>query len=978
MTRASPHLVVLLLISFALGLSLLLVPRAGEMGLIEFRAARIERAQRTFQARWDSGERSSEVVSTLCKIAVERGDVDRAIEIMQIYVRDHGRDVEALRLLAKWQRQAQRLDDWLVTMRDISRLAPNPELDRQLLDEFQSRDMVVEARETLLRIVQRADATPNDFEDLARIEAAQGNLPAAAQTLGRLRQRDPAASRPFLTVLEVDMRIDAGDVDGAIALARAAMPRISAYGDALALVEPFDRIGRKAIADEMLDARAAKPDAPAGILALWAERAIEAKRTQVVIDRLGVQASGELAPPLLRALLRAGRFDEALSIAGKTELSDDLVEDLVRAALDRNALPLVQALLTKRGEGFQVDRPLLAGEVAFAEGRLDAARTWLARAAEAGPSPDIDNEFALIDLALRLGDRALAMPRLAAIAERAALPDGLVIELATLFDEAKRMPVALALFERVRRTRNDADAARAWSIIATWAGEGDAVRAWLDAQPVQQLHVEALAAIAGRALDSNQKALALTASEKLLLLRPDDASRSTRAAALLVSGRAAEALPLLDALPASRERDQLLRDALLSVAPRDAAAATRLAGLLQADLQDPARRDTAIAGLIDLKRWDLVLTQLDQLALRTDLPPEVQHRVAYALLEAGEGMRAAPLLRRLATIEGGSWYDAFADAMTKAGRVGELDKFEAERVAANDTRDADRRGLVARLLERGNKRSAETGLRRVASSTTDPNDVEQLFFVWGPRPTTEQLAFAEQAARRASGDVQAAWLERLNDAGAARRSVAAVTAPPRDRALDAYVQALAQIRDRATLRTELARAIGDARDPARLHRLLDVARQANELNLARRAADRWVALAPTDPRGQRELGMIAFEQEDWTNSRAALERWHATGGDFESEEFYAEILQRQRDTDGARPWYRKSLARIEAMTKPDYRARVVQAHLLHRLQRDDEADRLYRDLLAQRPDDKDLRADYLQMLLELGQLDRARAVAGPR
>ena len=48
--------------------------------------------------------------------------------------------------------------------------------------------------------------------------------------------------------------------------------------------------------------------------------------------------------------------------------------------------------------------------------------------------------------------------------------------------------------------------------------------------------------------------------------------------------------------------------------------------------------------------------------------------------------------------------------------------------------------------------------------------------------------------------------------------------------------------------------------------------------------------------------------------------------------------------------------------------------MLHRLGQDAEADQLYQKLLADRPGDTNLRADFVAMLMEQGTLQRARAV----
>ena len=100
----------------------------------------------------------------------------------------------------------------------------------------------------------------------------------------------------------------------------------------------------------------------------------------------------------------------------------------------------------------------------------------------------------------------------------------------------------------------------------------------------------------------------------------------------------------------------------------------------------------------------------------------------------------------------------------------------------------------------------------------------------------------------------------------------------------------------------------------------------------------------------------------------------ATGDDCETLMPLGNAASKKRDADGVRGYCAKALRMLQASPKSSFRSRVVEANLPHRLGRDDEAIRLYQELLAQRQDDTNLRADFVAMLMEQGALRHAREV----
>jgi Flp pilus assembly protein TadD len=171
-----------------------------------------------------------------------------------------------------------------------------------------------------------------------------------------------------------------------------------------------------------------------------------------------------------------------------------------------------------------------------------------------------------------------------------------------------------------------------------------------------------------------------------------------------------------------------------------------------------------------------------------------------------------------------------------------------------------------------------------------------------------------------------------------------------------------------------------ARPTPRALRLADIALAVDRPDLARQAYARALVLEPTSRPALRAAGLFAFADGDFDAAKRHLERFLAPGapGDWEAPYFLAEALFRLRDRAGARPRHEQALAAIDAAASPPFAARAARAYLLYRLGRAEESVALYARLLRERPQDRDLRADYAGVLLELGRRSDAETVLGGR
>jgi tetratricopeptide (TPR) repeat protein len=650
-----------------------------------------------------------------------------------------------------------------------------------------------------------------------------------------------------------------------------------------------------------------------------------------------------------------GDIDRTMAAAerlGWATVPGDLLQAVVAAALAAGKAEALERLAAL-GEERLASSPVLLARLRLAVGDAEGAQRWSDRAAETlAGKPELALQLAELELQLKRRDRAGAL-LLGPVLTDPALPPAALPTVARLLIQAGRAGEGAAALATLRQSQPSAATEEAWALAAAAAGHGEAVATWLADPEHAAPAVSLLQDLLHLALDAGARGLALPVAERLVRVRGHAEDGLLLARLLFEAKQPQRALERLRALPPGTAVPEDLHDAVLVGAWRQGApVAAEMRGLARQRLAaaaTPAEREAAIALLLELRAHAEVL----------------------------------PVLRELASETPGRWLWTYSSVAAAAGRPGDAAALWAE-LALRPGVPADlRRQLAFRLLEAGDKRSAERAFRSLAATAASESpDVRQLLFLWGPRPSAEQLAWIEARARGAGGAEQGAWMRILTDRGAPARAIAVHRAGARhdvpETTIEAYLSALEAQDDRnamaAAVREELPRA-----QSAKLWRqLARMAARAGDTALERQAIERLVAVGEGGPEAQRRLGMLAhLRREQDTAERLLLSFVAATGGDDESWMILGDIATRRRDHATARQRYTQALQRLEA-SRETFRSRVVRAHLLHRLGREAEAARLYEALLTERPRDQSLRADYVAMLMEQGAVQHAHDVLAGR
>lgn len=527
-------------------------------------------------------------------------------------------------------------------------------------------------------------------------------------------------------------------------------------------------------------------------------------------------------------------------------------------------------------------------------------------------------------------------------------------EYARLFIVLGHPDEGLGVLEAVKLSERGTAWQESWALLATSAGQGQAVSKWLANGGGAHASVAFHRDLVHLAMAQNATDLAVASSAQLIRSSVLDADRATHIDVLLAARRAPEALPHLNVLrqhgmiDANRYRE-VLEAGWRAGAPVAADLRLETVQFLNSGLE-PMKRDTAIALLQDLGAFSELVQVLESLA---EADPQ-------------------------------RWLGAFTEAAERSGKQTQLEALWRRLGDAPSTPATLRSQVAFRLLEAGDKTNAEHLFRSLAASTgPDHPATRQLLFVWGPRPLPVQLDWLEFRASTASGKTKASWLRLLAERGGTSRvlQLRKSAEPPDDDedVVAAYLDTAASTGDKTAVRMILMERAAQTRSLTELVRLARHASAIADIKLQRQLIEATIAAGSQDPELRHTLGLLAYRERDWGTAERWLNLYNlASTGSYETHRLVGEVKLLRRDLDGARRSFENALERLEQTHQSSHPALVARASLLQRVGRTEDARAQYENLLAQRPRDDDIRADYASMMMSLGDSKSAQRLLDER
>jgi tetratricopeptide (TPR) repeat protein len=388
---------------------------------------------------------------------------------------------------------------------------------------------------------------------------------------------------------------------------------------------------------------------------------------------------------------------------------------------------------------------------------------------------------------------------------------------------------------------------------------------------------------------------------------------------------------------------------------------------------DAAEQDPAAASYIYLQ----LLKRLNRMGesapyIESVLPDISDDKLRKSLLQewitAGVTRPALPYLRDLAESGDLQWFYACDEALRKLGPTSERVAFLTAYARRTDLNPEFRGQLASQILDVGGKQVAlELFMQDAEGAPPRSKAVEQVLFLWGPRPPREGIDWLLQKARKAAPQDRAAWLTRLVDANAASEALP-LAAEWYQTGDDSVTEVLATCLEQLRRKDELQALLKQEalRNPE-TRRAAKLAAAGESLGLLQEALVLYERAAASEPVWFKAAGRTALYAGKPAHAVALLRKVDATrsrDADFACTFAEAHYLSRQKSE--ALRLYENCLDLSRKMATDRPKSTRYQMMALARLQRYDEA-----EALISKSGDSDLKVDYAAILLDGGDTGRA-------
>ena len=350
----------------------------------------------------------------------------------------------------------------------------------------------------------------------------------------------------------------------------------------------------------------------------------------------------------------------------------------------------------------------------------------------------------------------------------------------------------------------------------------------------------------------------------------------------------------------------------------------------------------------------------------------------YVMLELEANERVLPHLKQLAYQQGGDWVYPYQETLTKLGKNKELIEFLRMHIKRPGLDVEERRRVAFNFLNNKSKADALPVFRELAETAPAKSpDVEQLMFLWGPRPAEEDRKWLVDRVRASKNEERTEWLWHLANAGGAREVVRLAMMEPSSNVTDnlfrVYVQALQELEGKKEFASTIDKWLESETNPDRLIRYGSLAEGQSQFHLAKKAYKKVLEVRPGDKLALRQLGLNSFYLNQWKDTQKYLGQiLTKKDDDWTTNYYYAEAMYLEGHISESLPFFQQALDIISKKPSLDTKMEITKGALLNRLDRKKEALVIYERLLKVSPTDKKLRVKYISCLMDVGNYEQAQ------
>lgn len=940
----------------------LLLPKEADIARMGVRDYQYGPSEKIYEERFAAGDRSSEVVQQLVRIHTAVGNIQRAIEVLQAYTEEHPDNADALRQLGQLYQYAQRYDEYLAVLEARAAKSDDEVVLRELSELYTFFQMPEKNREVLQRLAQlKHEDTPETFRSLASYQALDGHFAEVAALLKKLHEQFPNDYEYKDVVVHTNALLEIKDADKAVALVQSwrADPRSDKEQVAF-LIDMLHYQGslaqaRKVLSDIPQEEIIASPDLlHSYVLVLLGEGRREDAYKMLADLHDANQLPDVLVPDLMYMAAVEGdnkRFDALYRANGFSRLSEKELVDIWKTVRRLDRREVMREIEKQVAAADATAYPLLR-TILLIDTKKPAYRAALTAQLES--KPDNETLLRLAESTSAAGyreDTKEILKHLPAY-EKMNRAELTVLEMVYLQTGDKKAQQDFVAYLRQSGQFGVSDSLGIRTAAAL--GDKEALVAW-HVNNRERTDSQLLNDVFYFAANAGHLNLALEVAEWQTDPRMRAEARSGVADIYTRLGRYEAALALLDKQAPAGAADARNRMFILSkLAPKSTVYRERLHAMAREWFPKSSAR--------------------------------MQEEIVYTLLAVGSSSEALPYMQTIANKRGGQWNLTYADALVNAGRTKDAVPYYLK--AAQDKRfDSETRLNIAyALTAHGEQEAAEKLLFALADEkATREAAVQQLAYLWGPRPSEQQLTWLVGRWRSADEADKALYSEVLSYKMSPEMLDAFVAKYPELRGIPAvneeYLYLLAR---EGRLQGEIARAAEDARargDSAYLTYLADMARDFGASREAKAAYDAALEVTPENRRALVGATIASATIADYEAIPVYFQRFEALEKDTPSVVpvkdahravfVYAEELRRQQKMAEAQPYYAQVIAMQQAGEQDAYSYSIA-AQSAAWMGNDEQSNQLFDAGFARFPDNAVLRADKTSLLVEQKRYAEAR------
>ncbi|MGB1539399.1 MAG: tetratricopeptide repeat protein, partial [Rickettsiales bacterium] len=171
-----------------------LLPEEADVARMAVRDYNYTAPKQHYDSELEKGKDDVETVQQLVRINTNTGDVDRAIEVLETYVKEHPEDDKALKQLGELYQFAQRYEDYMAILEARAKEHESPVVLQemaQLYNFFQQKDKQKDALNRLYLVENGKN--PETLQQLSVFAAIDKDYANTAKWLDELLELDPEA-----------------------------------------------------------------------------------------------------------------------------------------------------------------------------------------------------------------------------------------------------------------------------------------------------------------------------------------------------------------------------------------------------------------------------------------------------------------------------------------------------------------------------------------------------------------------------------------------------------------------------------------------------------------------------------------------------------------------------------------------------------------------------------------------------------------